>query len=94
MSNAENEKIYGVLGYVVKNLIENENSKNTLAVNIGSDNMNALGHQTVNKNGDITVINAMRHNGEAEQNSNGSLKIYNPIKVDYVDLEKNIIEEG
>lgn len=94
VSNAENEKIYGVLGYGVKNLIENENSKNTLAVNIGSDNMNALGHQTVNKNGDITVINAMRHNGEAEQNSNGSLKIYNPIKVDYVDLEKNIIEEG
>ena len=55
--------------------------------------MNALGSQTVNQDGDITVINAMRHNGNAEENNNGSLKIYNPIKVDYADLEKNIVIE-
>ena len=93
IDNAENEKVYGVLGYGVKDLIVNNNSKNTLVVNIGSDNMNALGSQTVNQDGDITVINAMRHNGNAEENNNGSLKIYNPIKVDYADLEKNIVIE-
>lgn len=93
VDGAENETIYGFLGYGVKNLIVNKNSKNTLAVNLGSDNLNAFGGQIVNEDSDMVVINTMRHNGHAEDNKNGSLKIYNPITVDHTDLEKNIIIE-
>lgn len=91
IDGAENQTVYGSFGYGTKNFLVNRNSKNTLAINLGSDNLNAFGAQVVNENGDLVVINTMRHNGHAYDNTNGSLKIYNPITVDHTDLEKNII---
>lgn len=91
IDGAENQTVYGTFGYGVKNLIVNKDSKNTLVINIGSDNLNAFGGQLVNENGEMTVINTMRHNGHAYDNMNGELKIYNPITVDHADLEQNVI---
>ena len=91
VDHAENELIYCMFAYGAKNLLVNESSENTVVTNVGSDNLNALGAQFVNKNGSLTVINALRFNGHTYDNENGDIKIFNPIAADEADLEHNVI---
>ncbi len=95
VDGATNQLVHNSFGFGCKNLLVNKNSENTLAVNIGSDNLNALSAQLVNDNSSMVVINTMRFNGHSYDNINGDLKLYNRITVDEVDLEQNeIISKG
>lgn len=91
VEDAENEVLYSVFAYGTKNLIVNRNSENTIATNIGSDNLNAFAAQVVNQDSSMTVINSLRFNGHTYDNENGDLRIYNPIACDEADLVENVV---
>lgn len=92
LNGAVNQLILGVFSYGQKNLIVNENSRNTLAVNIGSDWMNKKEAQLVNRNADMTVINSMRYEGHSYDNENGSLALYNRITINDINEKIEIID--
>lgn len=85
IEDATNQLVYNTFSYGSKNLIVNKNSTDTLAVNIGSDNLNDTGAQLVNDNANMTVINSLRYNGHSYDNQNGELKLYNRITMDESD---------
>lgn len=91
IENAENQLVLDTFAYGARNLITNKNAKNTLAINVGLDNGNALLGMLQNQDADMTVINLIRSNGHTYDNRNGDLAIYNPTAGEAVDLEKNIV---
>lgn len=94
LDGAKNQFVYDVFSYGSKNHIVNRNSEATLAVNIGSDNLNAEQAQIVNENASMVVINSLRYNGHSYDNTNGSLKLYNRITMDEPDEKLEVIGEG
>lgn len=91
IENAENQLVLDTFAYGSRNLITNINSENTLAINVGLDNGNALLGMLQNQDASMTVINLIRSNGYTYDNSNGDLTIYNPTACDAVDLEANVV---
>ena len=85
VEDATNQLIYNTFSYGSKNLIVNRNSVDTLALNIGSDNLNENEAQLVNEDANMTVINSLRFNGHSYDNKNGELKLYNRITMDEPD---------
>ena len=82
VEDAMNQLIYNTFSYGSKNLIVNRGAEDTLAINIGSDNLNEKEAQLVNKNANMTVINSLRFNGHSYDNTNGELNLYNRITMD------------
>lgn len=91
VQDAENELIFGILAYGARNLLVNKNSVNTVAINMGSDNMNALGAQYINKDAELTVINTLRYNGHSYDNINGLFRRYTATEGYLPASEKNIV---
>ena len=91
VENAKNEFVYNLFSYGQKNLLVNLNSKDTLAVNLGSDYQYEAGAQLVNENASMVVINSLRYNGHSYDNTNGTMKLYNRITVDYPDEQTEIV---
>ncbi len=82
IDNAENQLVYNMFSYGSKNHLVNLNSKDTVAINIGSDNLNEDEAQIVNDNSNMTVINSMRFNGHSYDFVSGQLNLYNRITMD------------
>ena len=91
VENAKNEFVYNLFSYGQKNLLVNLSSEDTLAVNLGSDYQNEEGAQLVNENASMVVINSLRYNGHSYDNTNGTMKLYNRITVDYPDEQTEIV---
>lgn len=92
VEDAENELIYNVFAYGCKNLLINRNAKDTLAVNIGSDNINAKEAQLINDNSSLVVINDLRYNGHTYDYISGTMKLYNRIAIN--DTSETVEEIG
>ncbi|MBR5616516.1 MAG: hypothetical protein IKW66_06815, partial [Clostridia bacterium] len=60
-----NQRIWNAFAYGVAHFIYAENSKGTLAVNIGTDNIGSKTAQMVVSGGDFTAINVLRYNGHS-----------------------------
>ena len=82
VENATNQRVYNMFSYGSKNHLVNRDSKGTIAINIGSDNLNEEEAQIINDNAEMTVINSMRFNGHSYDFISGSLKLYNRITMD------------
>ncbi len=63
--DAEGQRIWNAFSYGVAHFIESINSKDTLAVNIGTDNIGDTTAQLVIRGGDFTAINVLRYNGHS-----------------------------
>ena len=83
-----------MFSYGSKNHLVNRNSENTIAINIGSDNLNENEAQIVNENADMTVINSMRFNGHSYDYISGELKLYNRITMDEPDEKLEVVGKG
>ena len=94
VEEATNQLIYNTFSYGSKNLIVNRNSVDTLAINIGSDNLNENEAQLVNEDANMTVINTLRFNGHSYDNKNGELKLYNRITMDESDEKLEEVGKG
>ncbi len=81
LDGAESQTVYNTFAYGCANLIVNRNSENSLAVNIGSDNIGSDSAQLVMESGSFTVINSMRYNGHSYDRESGNLKLYNRITI-------------
>ncbi|MBR3844070.1 MAG: hypothetical protein IKM39_01025, partial [Clostridia bacterium] len=82
VDGAEDQVIYNTFAYGCHTMITAQNSVDTLAVNIGCDNIGADGYQTHVSGGTMTVLNAMRYNGKSYKVENdGSLGLYNRLTI-------------
>ncbi len=63
--DAEGQRIWNAFSYGVATFIEAKNSKDTLAVNFGTDNIGDTTAQMVIRGGDFTGINILRYNGHS-----------------------------
>ena len=63
--NAEGQRIWSAFSYGVAHFIVAENSVDTLAVNIGTDNIGSETAQLVVRGGDFVGINILRFNGHS-----------------------------
>ena len=92
LDGAESELVLGVSACSTRNLIVNQNSDNTLAVNVCSDKMGTEGIQFTQNGGSMTVINAMRCRGTSYSCESGTLRLYNPICINDVNEENVTID--
>lgn len=85
LENATNQKITAVAACSAKQMIESVDSTETVAVNVATDKMKAdqESYQFSIDDGDMTVINAMRHQGVSfkEPTGSGTLKLYGRIAI-------------
>lgn len=79
VDGATDQQIYNTFIYGCASMVVNRNSENTLAVNIGSDNIGS--DQLVMESGSMTVINSMRYNGTSYNHQSGRLALYNRITI-------------
>lgn len=82
VDGAENESIINSFAYGVRNLIYAKNSNNTLAVNIGADNIGRKTPQLLLEGGSFTAVNVLRYNGTSCEYSKGTaLQLYNRLTI-------------
>jgi hypothetical protein len=62
-------------------MIVNRDSVDTLAVNIGSDNIGSKAAQLKMESGSMVVINSMRYNGYSFGYVDGDFEVYNRITI-------------
>ena len=93
VENATDQLIYQVFIYASKSLLVNRNSKNTLAVCIGADNVGRNSAMLVMDGGAMAVINAIRYNGYSYEHIGGTLKLYNRVTYDVLDEVTEIVGE-
>lgn len=79
VDGATDQQISNTFIYGCASMLVNRHSENTLAVNIGSDNIGS--DQLVMESGSMTVINAMRYNGSSCNYQSGQLSLYNRITI-------------
>ena len=79
LDGAENQTIYNCFSYGVKTFLNNTNSIDLLAFNIGADNIG--GTMLITQGGSMAVVNMMRYNGTSFTNNGTSLKLYNRITI-------------
>ena len=77
VDGAENETIYNSFAYGVRHLIHQIDSKNTLAVNVGADNIGDNSPQLLLEGGSFVGVNILRYNGiSCEYTSGTSVRLY------------------
>ncbi len=81
VENATRQVIYNTFCYGCATLITSVNSADTLAVNVGSDNLGANKPQVHLDGGSMTVINAMRYNGISYTRQSGRLALFNRLTI-------------
>ena len=79
LDSAENQTIYNCFSYGVKTFMNNTNSTDLLAFNIGADNIG--GTMLITQGGSMTVVNMMRYNGTSYSNNGTALKLYNRLTI-------------
>ena len=90
LEGAENEVVFGVSACSTRALLINNNSVNTLAVNVCSDKMgreNGIQFSQSGESSSMTVINTMRCRGESYKYNGGKMQLFNRIFVDDVSEE-------
>ena len=70
--DAEGQRIWNAFSYGVAHFIVAEDSYDTLAVNIGTDNIGSKTAQMVISGGDFTGINILRYNGHSYDAEDGA----------------------
>ena len=75
LEKASGELIYNVATVGGNRMLINEDSKDSIAINVSSDYMHGI--QTVMNGGSLTMVNAMRYGGRSILHEKGLLKIYN-----------------
>ena len=88
LDGATGEVVNGVFAYGVHDFLVNNRAENTLAVNVGTDNIGDDGVQFTQHGGSMVVINAMRWNGKSYAYLSGNLLLYNRICINDI-TEKN-----
>ncbi len=91
VEGANNQLIYNTFCYGCSVFVTNNDSDNTLLVNIGSDNIGSV--QLVANSGSIVQINAMRWNGESYVNNGASIELYNRLTINNTN-EKTVIKNN
>ena len=81
LDNASGEMVYNIATLAARNTLTNKDSENTLVINLSSDTH--AGMQTVMDGGSLTLVNAMRWDGECFLHEKGLLKIYNRFEHGY-----------
>ncbi|MBQ7338121.1 MAG: hypothetical protein IJW40_06675 [Clostridia bacterium] len=81
VDGATDQLIYNTFIYGCASMVINRNSEDTLAVNIGSDNIGSKTAQIVMESGSLVVINSMRYNGHSYDYEDGELELYNRITI-------------
>ena len=77
VDGAQNETIYNSFAYGVRHLIHQIDSKNTLAVNVGADNIGDNSPQLLLEGGSFVGVNILRYNGiSCEYTSGTSVRLY------------------
>ena len=84
VENAKDQLIYNAFVYGGKTIVHNVNSENTLAVNVGSDNIGSDASQIMQNGGSLSAINVMRYNGYSYELISGKLNLYNRIAINEV----------
>ena len=80
--NAEGQRIWNAFSYGVAHFIVAENSTDTLAVNIGTDNIGSETAQMVIRGGDFVAINVLRFNGHSYDAEDGAkVKLYSRLTI-------------
>jgi len=82
VDDADNQIIFNSFSYGVRNLIHHIDSKNTLAVNIGADNIGDTSPQLLLEGGDFTGINILRFNGVSCEYEKGTkVRLYSRLGI-------------
>ena len=82
VENAKNQTIFNCFSYGVRNLIHQINSENTLAVNIGADNIGDRAPQLLLEGGSFVAINVLRFNGVSCEYTEGtSVRLYSRLGI-------------
>jgi hypothetical protein len=93
VDDAENQIIFNCFSYGVRNLIHHIDSKNTLAVNIGADNIGDTSPQLLLEGGDFTGINILRFNGVSCEYEKGTkVRLYSRLGINERREETLIVE--
>lgn len=79
LDGAESQTIYNCFSYGVKTFMNNTNSVDLLAFNIGADNIG--GTMLITQGGSAAIINMMRYNGSSYTNNGTELKLYNRLTI-------------
>ncbi len=82
VEDAVNQTIFNSFSYGVRNLIHQINSENTLAVNIGADNIGDTSPQMLLEGGEFTGINILRFNGVSCEYTDGTtVRLYSRLGI-------------
>ena len=82
LDRSEGERIWNCFSYGVRHMIEATEGKDTLVVNLGSDNLLERHAQTVTFGGDLTAINILRYNGHSfDLLGDGKLRLYTRLAI-------------
>ncbi|MBQ8718023.1 MAG: hypothetical protein IJY66_02015 [Clostridia bacterium] len=93
VDDAKNQTIYNSFAYGVRNLIHSVDSENTLAVNIGADNIGDTSPLLLVEGGSFVGINIMRYNGvSCEYTDDTSLRLYSRLAIGERREETLIVE--
>ena len=77
VEGAENQLIYNTFAYATANLIVNNNSTNTVVINLGADVVGDETAMAVMNGGSMTMFNTMRVYGHSYDLISGKLTMYN-----------------
>ena len=77
VEGAENQLIYNTFAYATANLIVNNNSTNTVVINLGADVVGDKTAMAVMNGGSMTMFNTMRVYGHSYDLISGKLTMYN-----------------
>jgi hypothetical protein len=79
--------------YGVRNLIHQINSEDTVAINIGADNIGRGTPQLLLEGGSFTGINILRYNGTSYHYTNGtSVRLYTRLSINVHGEDTVIVE--
>jgi len=93
LEDAAGELIYNVAMCGAYITLINDDSDDTLVINLSSDVSN--GFQTVMRGGSLTVVNAMRYGGQSIRHERGALRVYNRFEHGFSSgLQGDAVEES
>ncbi len=82
LDGAEGERIWNCFSYGVRHMIEATGCRDTLVVDLGSDNLLEKHAQMVVSGGDLTAINILRYNGHSfDLLGGGKLRLYTRLAI-------------
>lgn len=84
VEDGSEQLIYNAFAYGAKTVVNNVNSENTRAINMGTDNMGTDVPQFIQNGGSMTGINILRYNGYSYELLKGKINLYNRIAINEV----------